>query len=104
MSLAIFASVGLEPVALALAGGLAARELSLLFWVSALAVEVTEQNPGEPLEQRGCGLRDVLLRESPCGFIGVRAHLLDTLPATDGPHQDGPCLGVTVTGPGLFPV
>lgn len=41
MSLAIFASVGLEPVALALAGGLAARELSLLFWVSALAVEVT---------------------------------------------------------------
>lgn len=41
MSLAIFASVGLEPVALALAGGLAARELSLLFWVSAVAIEVT---------------------------------------------------------------
>jgi hypothetical protein len=41
MSLAMLASVGLEPMALALAGALASRELGLLFWGSALAVELT---------------------------------------------------------------
>lgn len=41
MSLAMLASVGLEPVALAVAGALAARDLGLLFWVSAIAIEVT---------------------------------------------------------------
>jgi DHA3 family tetracycline resistance protein-like MFS transporter len=41
MSLALLASVGLEPVALALAGALASRELGLLFWGSAVAIELT---------------------------------------------------------------
>jgi MFS family permease len=41
MSLAMLASVGLEPVALALAGVLASRELGLLFWASALTIELT---------------------------------------------------------------
>ena len=41
MSLAILASTGLEPVALAFAGALASRELALLFWGSAIAVELT---------------------------------------------------------------
>jgi MFS family permease len=41
MSLALLASVGLEPVALALAGVLASRELGLLFWVSAITIELT---------------------------------------------------------------
>jgi MFS family permease len=46
MSLAILSSVGLEPVALALAGGLASRELGLLFWGSAVAVELTALGAG----------------------------------------------------------
>jgi DHA3 family tetracycline resistance protein-like MFS transporter len=41
MSLAILASVGLQPVALALAGALASRDLGLLFWGSAVAIELT---------------------------------------------------------------
>ena len=41
MSLALLASVGLEPVALALAGALASQELGLLFWGSAVAIELT---------------------------------------------------------------
>jgi MFS family permease len=41
MSLVIFSSVGVEPVALAIAGSLAARNLGLLFWASAAAIEVT---------------------------------------------------------------
>jgi MFS family permease len=41
MSLAMLASVGLEPVALAVAGAVAARDLGLLFWASAVAIEVT---------------------------------------------------------------
>jgi hypothetical protein len=41
MSLAMLASVGLEPVALAAAGVVATRELGLLFWGSAVAIEVT---------------------------------------------------------------
>ena len=41
MSLAIFSSVGVEPVALATAGALAARYLGLLFWASAAAIEFT---------------------------------------------------------------
>lgn len=41
MSLAILSSVGLEPVALAFAGALASRELGVLFWTSAVAVELT---------------------------------------------------------------
>lgn len=41
MSLAMLSSVGLEPVALAVAGGVAARELGLLFWGSAIAIELT---------------------------------------------------------------
>jgi MFS family permease len=41
MSLAMLASVGLEPVALAAAGALAARELGLLFWVCAAGLELT---------------------------------------------------------------
>jgi DHA3 family tetracycline resistance protein-like MFS transporter len=41
MWLAMLSSVGLEPVALTLAGALASRELGLLFWGSALAIELT---------------------------------------------------------------
>lgn len=41
MSLAMLSSVGLEPVALAFAGVLASRNLGLLFWGSAIAVELT---------------------------------------------------------------
>ncbi len=41
MSLAMLASVGLEPVALAAAGAVASRDLGLLFWGSAIAVELT---------------------------------------------------------------
>ncbi len=40
MSLAMFSSVGVEPVALAVAGALAARYLGLLFWGSAVAIEL----------------------------------------------------------------
>jgi MFS family permease len=41
MSLVMLASVGLEPVALAMAGALASRQLALLFWGSAVAIELT---------------------------------------------------------------
>jgi MFS family permease len=41
MSLAIFSSVGVEPVALATAGALASRYLGLLFWSAAAAIELT---------------------------------------------------------------
>jgi DHA3 family tetracycline resistance protein-like MFS transporter len=41
MSLALLSSVGLQPVALALAGVVAAHDLGLLFWGSAAAIEVT---------------------------------------------------------------
>jgi hypothetical protein len=41
MSLAMLSSVGLEPVALAVAGALASRSLGLLFWGSAVAIELT---------------------------------------------------------------
>jgi MFS family permease len=41
MSLAMLASVGLEPLALAMAGALASRNLALLFWGSAAAIELT---------------------------------------------------------------
>ena len=44
MSLAMFASIGLEPVALALSGALASRQLGLLFWGSAVAVELTARS------------------------------------------------------------
>jgi len=41
MSLAIFSSVGVEPVALATAGALASRYLGVLFWAAAAAIEFT---------------------------------------------------------------
>ncbi|HKW72759.1 MAG TPA: MFS transporter [Candidatus Dormibacteraeota bacterium] len=41
MSLVIFSSVGVEPVALAIAGSLASRSLALLFWASAAAIGLT---------------------------------------------------------------
>jgi Major Facilitator Superfamily len=41
MAIAMLASVGLEPVALAAAGALASRDLGLLFWASAAAIELT---------------------------------------------------------------
>jgi len=41
MSLVIFSSVGVEPLALAIAGALASRYLGLLFWASAAAIELT---------------------------------------------------------------
>ena len=41
MSLVLLSSVGVEPVALAVAGGLAAGYLGLLFWASAIAIELT---------------------------------------------------------------
>lgn len=41
MSIAMLASVGLEPVALAVAGAVAAQDLGLLFWASAALIEVT---------------------------------------------------------------
>jgi MFS family permease len=41
MAIAMLASVGLEPVALAVAGAVAAQDLGLLFWGSALVIEVT---------------------------------------------------------------
>lgn len=41
MSLAMFSSVGLEPLGLVTAGALASRYLGLLFWASAAAIEVT---------------------------------------------------------------
>jgi hypothetical protein len=40
MSIAMLASVGLEPVALAVAGAIAARDLGLLFWASAVVIEL----------------------------------------------------------------
>ncbi len=46
MSLAMFASMGLEPVALALSGALASRQLGLLFWGSAVAIELTAVGAG----------------------------------------------------------
>lgn len=46
MSLAMFASMGLEPLALALSGALASRQLSLLFWGSAIAIELTAVGAG----------------------------------------------------------
>jgi MFS family permease len=39
MSLVMLASVGLEPLALAVAGALASTQIGLLFWASALAIE-----------------------------------------------------------------
>jgi MFS family permease len=41
MSLAMFSSVGLEPLGLVTAGALASRYLGLLFWASAAAIELT---------------------------------------------------------------
>jgi MFS family permease len=41
MSIAMLASVGLEPVALAVAGAVAAQDLGLLFWASAAVIEIT---------------------------------------------------------------
>jgi hypothetical protein len=41
MAIAMLASVGLEPVALAVAGAVAAQDLGLLFWASAIAIELT---------------------------------------------------------------
>jgi MFS family permease len=41
MSLALLSSVGLEPLALLMAGALASRYLGLLFWGSAVAIELT---------------------------------------------------------------
>jgi MFS family permease len=41
MSVVLLSSVGVEPIALAVAGGLAAHYLGLLFWASAVAIEVT---------------------------------------------------------------
>ena len=41
MSLFLLSSVGLEPVALAVAGVLASRQIGLLFWASAAALELT---------------------------------------------------------------
>ena len=41
MAIAMLASVGLEPVALAVAGAIAAQDLGLLFWGSAIAIELT---------------------------------------------------------------
>src|SRR5438132_6593289 len=46
MSLAMLSSVGLQPVALALAGVLAAGHLGLLFWVSATATMLTSVGAG----------------------------------------------------------
>ena len=46
MSLALLSSVGLQPVALALAGALASGHLGLLFWVSAGAVLLTAAGAG----------------------------------------------------------
>ena len=41
MAIAMLASVGLEPVALAVAGAVASQDLGLLFWASAAAIELT---------------------------------------------------------------
>jgi hypothetical protein len=41
MSLVLLASVGLEPLAVTMAGALASRHLGLLFWGSAVALELT---------------------------------------------------------------
>ena len=41
MSLAMLSSIGLEPVALAVAGAVAGHDLGLLFWGSAVAIELT---------------------------------------------------------------
>lgn len=41
MAIAMLASVGLEPIALAAAGAVAAHSLGLLFWASAAIVEIT---------------------------------------------------------------
>ena len=46
MSLALLSSVGLQPVALALAGALASTHLGLLFWISAGAVLLTAAGAG----------------------------------------------------------
>lgn len=46
MALAMLASVGLEPVALAAAGAIAAQGLGLLFWASAAAIELTAIGAG----------------------------------------------------------
>jgi len=41
MAIAMLASVGLEPFALAVAGAVAAQDLGLLFWASAVVIELT---------------------------------------------------------------
>jgi hypothetical protein len=41
MSVAMLSSIGLQPLALALAGAVASRDLGLLFWGSAVAIELT---------------------------------------------------------------
>jgi MFS family permease len=41
MSLVLLASVGLEPLAVTVAGALASRDLGLLFWGAAVAIELT---------------------------------------------------------------
>lgn len=46
MAIAMLASVGLEPVALAISGAIAAQDLGLLFWASAVVIELTAIGAG----------------------------------------------------------
>jgi hypothetical protein len=41
MSLVMLSTAGTQPIGLALAGGLASQNLGLLFWVCAVAIELT---------------------------------------------------------------
>jgi MFS family permease len=67
MSLAIFSSVGVEPVALATAGVLASRYLGLLFWVAAVAIELTAVAAALSPSVRGMSSGAQEFVESPAG-------------------------------------
>src|SRR5262249_57704887 len=75
-----------------------------LFEECLATVEITGENPGEPLEQRGRRFHDVLFCEPSRRLISVRTHPVDTVPAQAGPHQGRPRLGITVTGLARVPV
>jgi hypothetical protein len=63
------------------------------------AVKVPAQQPGQPLQRRGCRSHDARRGEQPCGLVRVGTHLLDASPAHEGAEHGGPRLGGGVAGP-----
>jgi hypothetical protein len=53
-------------------------------------VGVTVKDLRDPLQERGDRRHDACLRELACRFVGVGAHLLDAVPAQQGPQHRGP--------------